>query len=71
MIRILNRQKRLSVSRAVELTGFETERCRLALEGLLSKGYVKLESSEYWITAEGTGYLAFSKSAQNRRFSGR
>jgi len=62
MLRILKRQRRLSISKATDLTGFEAERCRLALESLRGKSLVSFESNEYWITDEGVGYLAFSKS---------
>jgi hypothetical protein len=62
LLRILNRQKRLSVSKAMDLTGFETERCKVALESLRTKQLVVLESNEYWITDEGVGQVAFSKS---------
>ncbi len=62
MLRILKRQKRLSVSKVTDLTGFEAERCKQALESLLGKSFVSFESNEYWITDEGVGYLAFSKS---------
>jgi hypothetical protein len=34
MLHILKRQKRLSVSKATDLTGFESERARSALENL-------------------------------------
>lgn len=66
MLRILNRQKRLSVSKAVDLTGFEVERCRLALENLRGKEYASFETNEYWITSAGMGYMAYSKSIRNR-----
>jgi len=65
MLRILKRERRLSQKKASDLTGFETERCRAALEGLLGKDYVAFEANEYWITVEGTGYLAFSKAVRN------
>ena len=62
MLRILKRQKRLSLSRAMYLSGFEKERCRVAMESLLESEFVSFEADEYWITATGTGFLAFSKS---------
>ena len=65
ILRILKRQKRLSPSKAADLTGFEIERCRMALESLRGKKFVLLESSQYWITQEGEGYLAFSRSIKN------
>jgi len=65
ILRILKRQKRLSPSKAADLTGFEIERCRMALESLRGKKFVQLESSQYWITQEGEGYLAFSRSIKN------
>jgi hypothetical protein len=65
LLRILKRQRRLSPSKASDLTGLETERCLTALEGLRGKEYVAFEANEYWITAEGNGYLAFSKSVRD------
>jgi hypothetical protein len=62
MLRILKRQRRMSVSKAADFTGFETERCKSAFENLFGKNFVSFESNEYWITSEGEGYLAYSKS---------
>jgi len=62
MLRILKRQKRLSLSQAMDLSGFDKERCRLAMENLLQTQLVSFEANQYWITDVGTGYLAFSKS---------
>lgn len=62
MLRVLKRQRRLSISKAADFTGFEAERCKSAFENLSGKNFVSFESSEYWITSEGEGYLAFSKS---------
>jgi hypothetical protein len=62
LLRILKRERRLSYSRASDLTGIEAERCRAALEGLLGRQFVSLENNEYWLTAQGSGYLAWSKS---------
>ena len=64
MLRILKRERRLSVKKASDLTGFEQERCHVALEGLRGREYVSFEANEYWITAEGQGYLAFSKAVR-------
>jgi hypothetical protein len=62
MLRILKREKRLSLAKAADLTGLEPERCGQALEGLRGKKFVVLESNQYWITSEGEGYLVFMKS---------
>jgi hypothetical protein len=62
MLRILKRQKRLSISKASDLTGFDAARCQSALENLCEKKFVTLEADQYWVTAEGQGYLAYSKS---------
>jgi hypothetical protein len=64
MLRILKRERRLSTKKASDLTGFEQERCQVALEGLRGKEYVSFEANEYWITAEGQGYLAFYKAVR-------
>jgi len=61
MLRILKRQKRLSITKARDLTGFENERCKFALDNLNKKGYVSFEANQYWITDLGIGYLAFPK----------
>jgi hypothetical protein len=66
MLRILHRQRRLSLPKASDLTGFESERCRIALEGLRGREFVSFDSNEYWITEAGTGYLAFAKGIRNR-----
>jgi DNA-binding IclR family transcriptional regulator len=66
LLRILKRERRLTPSKASDLTGLDTERCRTALEGLHVKDYVAFEASEYWITAEGARYLAFTKSVRNQ-----
>ena len=39
MLRILKRERRLSTKKASDLTGFEQERCQVALEGLRGKEY--------------------------------
>jgi hypothetical protein len=62
MLRVLKRQRRMSLSKAADFTGFETARCKSAFENLSGKNFVTLESNEYWITSEGEGYLAYSKS---------
>jgi len=62
MLRILKRQRRMSVSKAADFTGFEAERCKSAFENLSGKNFVTFDSNEYWITSEGEGYLAYSKS---------
>lgn len=66
LLRVLNRQRRLTVSKAVDLTGFEAERCRVALESLKDKRYATIEGSEYWITEEGSSYISLSKSLTRR-----
>jgi len=61
LLRVLKRERRLSTKTAADLTGLEQERCRVALEGLLGREYVSFEANEYWITAEGSAYLSYSK----------
>lgn len=64
MLRILKRQRRLSLPKATDMTGFEAQRCKSALEGLREKNFAVFESNEYWITAEGSGYLAYTKAVK-------
>jgi hypothetical protein len=65
MLHILKRQKRLSVPKATDLTGFETERARSALENLRERNFVELESNDYWLTQDGVSYLAFARGTRN------
>jgi len=65
MLRILKRQIRLSVPKASDMTGFEEERAKSALENLRERNFVEFRSNEYWLTEGGTAYLAWSKSVRN------
>lgn len=65
MLRILKRQIRLSIPRASDITGFEAERAKTALESLRERNFVEFRQNEYWLTEGGNAYLAWTKSARS------